>query len=108
MQSKLTNHSPEPTPMGALGESRTPVAHFAFCSGWILIVRRQSAMNTRIIQLVLIIAFGFQVAAYAADITWPDREEGLAWPKPRSAGKILDDRFASASTNALSPQSGQP
>ena len=58
-------------------------------------------MNTRIIQLVLIAALGFQIAACAADITWPDREEGLAWPKPRSASKLLDDRFTSASRNAL-------
>jgi hypothetical protein len=62
-------------------------------------------MNTRIIQLVLFFAFGFQVAACAADITWPDREEGLAWPKPRSASKLLDDRFVSASTNALGSSS---
>jgi len=32
---------------------------------------------------------------------WPDREDGLAWPKPQSAARILDERFAKASTNAL-------
>ena len=58
-------------------------------------------MNTRIIQLVLIATLEFRVAACAADFTWPDREAGLTWPKPRSAARILEDRFASASTNAL-------
>jgi hypothetical protein len=35
-------------------------------------------------------------------IAWPEREVGpLAWPKPQNAIEILDNRFASASTNAL-------
>lgn len=47
-------------------------------------------------------ALGFPMAVSAAVLTWPDREAGaLAWPKPRTAVKILNDRFARASTNAL-------
>jgi hypothetical protein len=32
---KTPNQSPEPTPMSALGESKTPVACLIFGSGWL-------------------------------------------------------------------------
>jgi hypothetical protein len=43
-----------------------------------------------------------QTGAASGELSWPDREtNGLAWPKPIGAAKIIHDRFLSASTNAL-------
>jgi hypothetical protein len=42
------------------------------------------------------------LAAEGGDPSWPDWEtNGLAWPKPDGAGKIIGDRFRSASAKAL-------
>ena len=35
----MPNNSPEPNPSGALGNSRTPVAHLVFGSGWLSFCR---------------------------------------------------------------------
>lgn len=40
--------------------------------------------------------------ALAVDLTWPERgSDPYPWPKPKGSGKIVDDRFAHASTNSL-------
>jgi hypothetical protein len=76
--------------------------------GWLpsltLIVSWQHIMQTRIINLCMVTAFALLTVTVVegVDLSWPDRgTNGLAWPKPKSAGKIIEDRFLSAATNAL-------
>ena len=48
------------------------------------------------------VAFLLAWCTHAADLTWPERDrDPYPWPKPNEAGKIIRDRFANASTNAL-------
>jgi hypothetical protein len=39
--------------------------------------------------------------SHATDLVWPERSKNLGWPRPPQAGKILEDRFANASKDAL-------
>ena len=39
--------------------------------------------------------------SHATDLVWPERSKNLGWPRPPEASKILRDRFANASRDAL-------
>lgn len=48
--------------------------------------------------IVLLVA----LCVHAAGFTWPAHDsDPCPWPKPKDAGRIIRDRFAQASTNAL-------
>jgi hypothetical protein len=60
-------------------------------------------IGNRYLKLALLAAFCSFVApvSRATDLVWPGRSKNLGWPRPPEATKILQDRFANASREAL-------